>query len=124
MRTPKIGARRLVLLVFLAVGALLIAFVVLHPKTDYGQGVTNAKIDSPLKFEFDYHAVQSCKYEDVFYVFFDAKGNRLGRFADTTMSEVVAGRDYHYIVTADQPSMTLDPRAVRFQANASCNGNG
>jgi hypothetical protein len=114
----------LALLVFLAVGALLIAFVVLHPKADYGPGVTNAKIDSPLKFEFDYHAVQSCRYEDVVYVFFDAKGKLLGRFADTTMNAVVSGKDYHYIVTADQPSMTLDPRAVRFQANASCNGNG
>jgi hypothetical protein len=40
------------------------------------------------------------------------------------MSAVVAGRDYHYIVTADKSSMTLDPRAVRFQATASCNGNG
>jgi hypothetical protein len=120
----KVGARRLVLLVLLAVAALLIAFVVLHPTTDYGQGVTNAKIDSSLKFEFDYHAVQSCRYEDVVYVFFDAKGNRLGRFADTTMNAVVAGKNYHYIVTADQPSMTLDPQAVRFQANASCNGNG
>jgi hypothetical protein len=54
----------------------------------------------------------------------DAKGNPLGRFANTTMSAVVAGRDYHYIVTADKSSMTLDPRAVRFQATASCNGNG
>jgi hypothetical protein len=114
----------LVLLVLLAVVALLIAFVVLHPKTDYGQGVTNAKIDSPLKFEFDYHAAQSCRNEDVVYAFFDAKGNLLGRFANTTMNAVVAGKDYHYIVTADRPSMTLDPRAVRFQANASCNGNG
>jgi hypothetical protein len=65
----------LVLLVLLAVGALLIAFVVLHPKADYGPGVTNAKIDSPLKFEFDYHAVQSCRYEEVVYVFFDAKAS-------------------------------------------------
>src|SRR5713226_1288593 len=124
MRMPRVGARRLVLLVLMAVGALLIAFVVLHPKTDYGPGVTNAKIDSPLRFEFDYHAVQNCHYEEVVYVFFDAKGNLLGRFADTTMNAVVAGKDYNYIVTADQPSMTLDPGAVRFQANASCNGNG
>jgi hypothetical protein len=93
------------MLALLAVGALLIAFVVLHPTTDYRQGVTNAKIDSPLKFEFDYHAAHSCRYEDVVYVFFDAKGNRLGRFADTTMNAVVAGKDYHYIVTADQPSV-------------------
>jgi hypothetical protein len=121
---PAVGARRLILLVLLAVGVVLAAVVALHPKTDYGQGVTNARIDSSVKFEFDYHAIQSCRYEDVVYVFFDAKGNRRGSFADTTMNAVIAGRDYHYIITAYLPSMTLDPRAVRFQANASCNGNG
>ena len=124
MRKARFGARRLVLFVILAVGALVTAFVVLHREADYGQGVTNAKIDSQVKFEFDYHALQSCRFEDVVYVFFDEKGNRLGSFADTTLNAVVAGKNYHYIVTADQPSMTLDPRAVRFQANASCNGNG
>lgn len=121
---PRVGARRLVLLVLLAVGAMLVAFVVLHPKTDYGPGVTNAKIDSPTRFEFDYHADKSCKFEDVVYVFFDRNGNKLGRFADTTMNAVVAGKDYHYIITAEQPTMTLDSRAVRFEADASCNGNG
>src|SRR4029077_17657441 len=46
VRKAKFGARRLVLLVLVAMGAVLVAFVVLHPKTDYGQGVSNAKIDS------------------------------------------------------------------------------
>jgi hypothetical protein len=119
----KVGARRLVLLA-LVLGALVVAaFAVLNAKPDYGRGVTNAKIDSPVKFEFDYHADQSCKFEEVVYVFFDGNGKKLGSFINTTMNAVVAGRNYHYIITAEQPSMTLDPRAVRFQATASCNGH-
>jgi hypothetical protein len=47
----------------------------------------------PVKFEFDYRATQNCRFEDVVYVFFDAEGNRLGSFADTTMNAVVAGSD-------------------------------
>ena len=122
---PRRRARRLVLVGLVAAVAVLATFIVVRSNSGfYGQGVTNAKIDSPTKFEFDYHANQSCRFEDVVYVFFDRHGNQLGRFADTTMNAVVAGRNYHYIVSADQPSMTLDSRAVRFEADASCNGNG
>jgi hypothetical protein len=123
MRINKTRFRRLVLLLAVCV-ALLVAFVALSSKTDYGPGVTNAKIDSAVKFEFDYHAVKSCRYEDVVYAFFDSNGKKLGSFVDTTMNVVVAGKDYHYIVTAETSSMALDPRAVRFQVNASCNGDG
>jgi hypothetical protein len=119
-----LGARRLVLLA-LVLGALMVAaFVAFNSKPDYGHGVTNAKIDSTVKFEFDYHADRTCPYEDVMYVFYDGNGNKLGSFIDTTMNAVVAGRNYHYVITAALPSMALDPRAVRFQANASCNGTG
>jgi hypothetical protein len=102
----------------LGLGGLL----ALTSATYYGQGVSNARIDSPVKFEFDYHADRSCGYEDVVYVFFDRSGNRVARFADTTMDAVVAGKDYHYIITAARPDMTIDSRAVRFEATASCNG--
>jgi hypothetical protein len=125
VRAPSLVTRRLVLLGFLAALAALATFLVVRSiNAYYGQGVTNPKIDSPTRFEFDYHADKSCKYEDVVYIFFDGNGNKLGRFANTTMNAVVAGKDYHYIVTADQPSMTLDARAVRFEADASCNGSG
>jgi hypothetical protein len=124
-RLPRLGARRLLLLGILAALVALGTFLVVRSINPYyGHGVSNAKIVSPTRFEFDYHADQSCKFEDVVYVFFDGNGKKLGRFADTTMNAVVAGKDYHYIITADQPSMTLDPRAVRFEADASCNGNG
>jgi hypothetical protein len=120
---PSVRVRRLVVEGVVVAAALTIAFVVLSPKADYGAGVTNGRIDSSTKFEFDYHADKSCAFEDVVYVFFDSNGNKLGSFANITLNAVVAGRNYHYIVSANQPSMTLDPRAVRFKANASCNGS-
>jgi hypothetical protein len=90
-----------------------------------GDGVTNARIDSSTQIEFDYHASRSCNKLTFGYKFFDSGGHQVDTLSDVNGHAVSGGSDYHFTISGSQGvvggSVTIDPRAVRFEADAVCN---
>lgn len=81
-------------------------------------GVSNAKIDSPTQFEFDYRRSTSCNDLTFAYTFYDGGGHVVGRYPDQLHNKMIGGRTYH--VTVDASGVSIDSHAVRFDAVATC----
>ena len=117
------GFRPSILLIVLAVfifGAVgYIAFNKLH-QPYAGEGVSNAKIDSRTEIEFDYRRATTCNNLTFEYNFFDGGGKQVDVFHDTAGGRVDGGVLTHFDVKGDA-SQPFDSRAVRFEADATCN---
>jgi hypothetical protein len=91
----------------------------------YGDGVSNAQIDSSTQIEFDYHASRSCGNLTFSYKFFDSGGHQVDTLSDANGHAVSGGSDYHFTITGSAGvvggTVTIDPRATRFEADAVCN---
>jgi hypothetical protein len=112
----------IVLAVFIFAAVGYIAFDVLHHVQELfaGEGVSNAKIDSSTEIEFDYRRVSTCNNLTFQYNFFDRGGKQVDVFHDTTGGRVDGGVLTHFDIKGDG-SQPIDSRAVRFEANATCN---
>ncbi len=106
-------------IVVVAIGAVGI-YVALKPHPFEGEGVSNAKIDSPTEIEFDYRRGSSCANLTFEYKFFDSSGKQVDDLADTKGDAVDGGRDYHFDIKASPGEPAIDSRAVRFEADATC----
>lgn len=115
--------RRPRLLVGLVIAAIALAIIVkvLSAQPYAGDGVSNAKIDSPTRIEFDYRPRSSCSNLNLEYKFFDSSGKQVDELADTKPDQVDRGRNYHFVITAQTGVRAIDARAVRFEADATCN---
>lgn len=116
----KLGPRTIVGLLIVLGLIGYAAYNALAPKTYYGNGVTNAKIDSSTQIEFDYHADKDCSSHVFDYLFYDSSGKQVGEFSDTTGDAVQSGHDYHYTVTDSNAGESIPSSATRFVANGSC----
>ena len=99
----------------------IVLFKLLGPQPYAGEGVSNARIDSPTRIEFDYRPSASCSNLNLEYKFFDSTGKQVDDLADTKPDRVDGGRNYHFVITAQTGERTIDSRAVRFVADATCN---
>ena len=117
------GFRPSVLVVVLAVfifGAVgYFAFNLLH-QAYAGEGVSNAKIDSRTEIEFDYRRGSTCNNLTFHYTFFDGNGKQVDALDDASGGRVDGGVLTHFDIKGDA-SQPIDSRAVRFQADATCN---
>ncbi len=104
-------------IVFIA-GIAWVIHVIPGPTDSTPYGVTNVKIDSPTQIEFDYRASKTCNTLTFDYKFFDANGSQVDEFQDEQQSQVTSGKTYHFTITAS--GQTIDPKAVRFNANPTC----
>jgi hypothetical protein len=106
----------LAVFIFGAVG--YVAFNLLH-QPFAGEGVSNAKIDSPTEIEFDYRRASTCNDLTFQYDFFDKSGNHVDVFHDLTGGRVDGGVLNHFDIKGDA-SQPIASSAVRFEANATC----
>lgn len=118
------GARPSLLLIGIAVFVVaVVGFIayktVLSPQPFAGDGVSNAKIDSPTEVEFDYKRSSTCQNLTFEYRFFDGNGKQVDVFHDTTGGKVDGGVKTHFDIKADA-SQPINSASVRFEANATC----
>ena len=119
---PKGGRPSLLLIgiaVFVVAAGGFIAFSVFSPKPFAGDGVSNAKIDSPTEVEFDYKRSSTCQNLTFEYRFFDGNGKQVDVFHVATGGRVEGGVRTHFDIRADA-SQPINSAAVRFEANATC----
>jgi hypothetical protein len=116
---PSVLVIVLAVFIFAAVGYM--AFNLAHRVNELfaGEGVSNAKIDSPTEFEFDYLRGSTCNDLTFQYDFFDKSGNHVDVFHDLTGGKVDGGVLTHFDIKGDA-SQPIDGRAVRFEAKATC----
>jgi hypothetical protein len=114
----------IVLGLFVAGAAAVILYSALTRPFE-GEGVSNAKIDSSTQIEFDYHASTSCSKLTFDYKFFDSGGHQVDSLSDSNAHAVNGNTDYHFTISGGSGavggSVTIDPRATRFEADAICN---
>ena len=80
-------------------------------------GVSNSKIDSSSRIEFDYARPNDCKRLNFQIVFYDKAGHSLGTYESDFKSNVTGGESHHYVFyTTD----AIPPSAVRFTAADVC----
>ena len=119
------GFRPSISQVVIGIAVLLGVFVVWNfvvpniwlPDVQYG--VTNTKIDSPTRVEFDYIRDQPCGELTFRAVFYDANGNQVRVFDDSTISSVPSNKMVHFTLNISPP---LPSTAVRFDALPACHG--
>jgi hypothetical protein len=122
-----IGRRRGPNLFVIGIGALIVVAIglvltgVIKPAPAPAQpkvvlGVTNMKIDSPTKIEFDYARSTNCSQVRFDITFYDKAGHALDKYIGAS-NFVSAGISHHYVFHTDH---TIPAAAVRFAVNASC----
>ena len=80
-------------------------------------GVSNSKIDSSSRIEFDYARPSDCKRLNFQIVFYDKAGHSLGTYESDFKSNVIGGESHHYVFyTID----AIPASAVRFTAADVC----
>lgn len=112
-------------LVILASGALVITGIIRPDKTNSPaapvvMGVTNAKIDSSTKIEFDYAMPTTCSAVQFQVVFYDSAGHAVGNYVTQMENNVTGGVTHHFVFTTND---TIPSSAVRFVATANCLGS-
>jgi hypothetical protein len=82
-------------------------------------GVTNQKIDSATRVEFDYARDTACSELTFRLVFYDSSDNQIQVFDDSTISSVPSDKTVHFTLNI---SPALPAAAVRFDADPACHG--
>jgi hypothetical protein len=82
-------------------------------------GVTNPKIDSPTRVEFDYARDTSCEELTFRLVFYDGADNQVQVFDDSAISSVPSNKTVHFTLNI---SPALPSNAARFDADPACHG--
>jgi hypothetical protein len=117
-------------LFFIGLLAIVVAIVVFIVATKLtqpweGEGVSNTKIDSRTRIEFDYHRSSTCSNLTFSYKFFDSSGKQVDVFSDMKSSRVEGSSNrlfsttYHFTIDLD-PQQPMNPSAARFAVDNYC----
>jgi hypothetical protein len=116
---PSVG--QLLIVVAVLLGAFMVWKFILPDffPPDVQYGVTNTKIDSPTQVEFDYIRATACGELTFRAVFYDANGNQVQVFDDSTINSVPSNQLIHFTLKITPP---VPSTAVRFDAVPACLG--